>query len=630
VALHDRQIRITADGDDRYEHTIERVTAAQTGPDAIGILVVVDPRFQELVIHAVRLTHAGETGRTFTAAQMGEQVRSQSTEAEPGKREFNPRVQISVQVPGAQHGDILEYEYTVHSYSSRTQGMFAGHYAAQWASGGDQPVRWERLHVLWPAARALQFRLTGPTAGVPPQIQTHPGELDLQWHNLLPADSEPDIPRWFPRQRTVQLSDFASWTQVAALLAPEYGPADEPQDAGQARLEHPTALAAPGLILDALRLVRSKVRAIQVTGDGIHAPADPAIVLQRGYGDGRDITRLLVSVLRGVGIDAQAALADGRGALLDTRLPSPYILNSALVMARAGTTEYWLNPMAPGPAEVLQTTDPADLHRALLIAATGGTVVALPPPAPDSALRLVRQQFDLRNGASQPAVLILTTRFQGSWAQAVRADLFAQSPAQLQLTQIQTVAQDYPSATAEGEVHLQNLPDQQAVQLTARFRLPQPLGDSQDPQFSFFAEALAPAVQPRDEATRHFPLSLPWPMQLEEQIEAALPPDFAVSTGRMVIENPAFRYQREIHLEHGTLHIDHRYVALSDHVDPGDYPKFLQANAQVYAALGLRVHAAGFSWHGMLDWLDSHWLLLVAVAALIAVLGAGGRRLRRH
>jgi hypothetical protein len=256
--------------------------------------------------------------------------------------------------------------------------------------------------------------------------------------------------------------------------------------------------------------------------------------------------------------------------------------------------------------------------------------VALPPPAPDSRLRVVTQQFDLRAGNSRPAPLTLTTQFRGRWAAAARAQLRGQTPAQLQLTQIQTVAQDYPAALAEGGVAIQDDPAGQLLQITARFRLPAPLGESDAPQFGFFAEALTDAVQPRDEATRRLPLGLPWPLQVEEHMVAVLPARFAVAPGVLVIENAAFRYRRDVRFAAGTLRIDHRYVALADHVDPADYPAFLEANARVYAALGLHVRPAGLSSRQVLDWLTTHWLAAGLLATAAAVALAGWRRLRRE
>lgn len=622
VLLHDRQIRLTAAGDDRYEHTIERLSRARTGEYTAQVSVSVDPRYQALEIHTLRLTHAGAPPAVFTAAQIGALLRSQPVEPDAQHRDLNPRLQISIQLSDAQAGDLLETEYTVHSQTARFPGLLGGHYAALWPSGGDQPVRLERLRVIWPPGRNLQYRVSSGAAGAAPQVHLQEGELRLQWRDLVPV-TEADTPRWFDRQSTVQLSDFNDWRQVAALLAPQYAAATS----STSPATHPT----PEMILEALRLVQSKVQLTHGAGNGPYVPADPDAVLQRGYGDSRDLARLLCSLLQRLGAEAHVALADSRrGALLDTSLPSPYGLDSALVLTRVGATEYLLNPAAAGPAAVLDTTDTADLRHALIVTATDGKVVALPPAPADSRLRVVTQQFDLRAGSAQPATLRVTTQFHGGWARAVSADLHAQSPAQLQLTQIQGVARDFPNATPEGAVQLREPAGGQLVQLTAQFQIPQVFGDPQDPHIDLFAESLAEAVEPRDEATRQFPLSLPWPFKLEEHIEAALPPGWVVLPGTTVIETAAFRYQREVRFTRGRLSILHSYVSRSDHVDPGQYPAFVQANAQVYQALGLQLRPPQSAWQRLLQWLGEHALMLVAALTVLATLGGGlWRRWRR-
>lgn len=623
LLLHDRQIRITAAGDERYEHTLLRLNAAQTGEHALALSVTLDPRYQELVVHALRLIHQGAAPTVFTGTALSQQLRSQPAEAEPAQRDLDPRLQLSLQVPGAQPGDVLDCDYTIHSRTARFPGLFVGHYAAQWSGESDQPVHWERLRVSWPPDRGLHFRISNGAAGVVPQVHTAPGELDIQWTDLVPVVTEADTPRWFESQSLVQLSDFGDWTQVATLLAPQYRAPEPPPLA-------PAASAAPEMILNALRLVQDKVRPINGLASGPYAPADPALVLQRGYGDSRDLARLLASLLQRLGIDAQVALADSRrGAVLASTLPSPFALDTALVRVHTGKIEYWLNPAAPGPAAALDTTDPGDLRNALLIAAAAGRIVALPQPPPDSRLRSVTQQFELRAGASQPATLTVITQYHGAWAQAVRAQLGAQSPAQLALAQIQSVAQDYPQATAAGAAQLQVLPDGPVVQVTARFRIPQPLGEARDPHFDFFAGSLAAVVQARDEATRKFPLRLAWPLKLEQRIEARLPADFAVPEGKLLIETPAYRYQREVRFAHGSVHITHSYVALADHVDPVDYRGFMQANAQVSAALGLRVQPEGSAWQRGLDWMNERLLLIIAALVVSVTLATTAwRRLR--
>lgn len=615
LVLHDRQIRLTDEGDDRYEHTVLNIGPAQAGEHA-QIAVSIDPRYQTLDIHALRLTHAGDV-RQYNAAQIRAQMHLQFAEADSRRRDLNPRQQVALRVPDAAPGDLLECEYTIHSHNADAEGLFAHHYAAQWPSGGDLPVHWERLRVIWPPARALQYRVGESVAAPPPQVRAQAGELDVQWHDLKPLQSETDTPRWFERDSVVQLSDFTDWKQVAELLAPRYSP------------QSPPALPLPGvtaaMILSAQRLVESKVHAFALSGYGPYAPAEPDKVLERGYGDSRDVARLLASLLAGLGIEAQVALGDSRrGEVLDRVLPSPFVLDSALVSVRVGQTQYWLNPMAPVAAELI--TDTADLRHALSLAPQGGTVAALPPPATDSRLRIVRQQFDLRAGNTKPATLTVTTQYYGAWAQASAVQLRAQSPAQLQLMQIQGVGADYPDAALKGPVQWQPQPDG-TTQVTARFELPQPFGRSK-PQFDFFAESLAATVEPRDEPTRHLPLQLTFPLRLEQHIEASVPDGYSVPPGTVVVENAAFHYQRDVHLEHGVLSIVHRYEQLADHVEPADYPRFIDANARVYQALAVRLSADATWWSRVLEWLGERWIYVTLASVAAITVGAGIRRSR--
>ena len=253
---------------------------------------------------------------------------------------------------------------------------------------------------------------SAPHGGAAPQTMTHPGELDLQWQNLTPAASEPDTPRWFERaqrraaQRFLRLVAGGRVPRAAVRATPCAGAAPTPEP-----LDQPAALAAPGLILKALRLVQSKVQVTNVTGDGPYLPADPAIVLQRGYGDSRDLARLLVMLLRRVAVDAQVALANSRGELLDTSLPSPLMLDCAVVLARAGGVDYWLNPGStcvrgftrhhrPGRSAP-RAADFTDGRQADRTAPPGAGFKAA---AGHAAVRSARRQFPTRRAATDDAV----------------------------------------------------------------------------------------------------------------------------------------------------------------------------------------------------------------------------------
>ena len=621
--LHDRQIHISDAGDERYEHTVLTLTELTSGADSVQLSEVLDPRYQQLQFHSLRLSGANAS-RVFSAGQIRALLHTRPMQSEPQRAQLDPRVQLSLQLPDARAGDVLDCEYTVQSLTGGFAGLIPGHYAAQWPSAEAQPLHWMRLRVLWPAARPLQYRVIPGVGAATPQVRSGSGELELQWRDLAPATEEADTPRWFAPRGLVQLSDFTSWSEVAARLRTRYevpGPGT-PMPAGSA--------ATPAMILEALHLVQSKVRVLNGSAQVPYQPAEPAALLQRGFGDGHDVARLLVSLLRRLGLDAHIALADThRGAVLDSDLPNPYVLDAALVQVRSGGLEFWINPAA-APGGELPTTDSGDLRHALLIGSEGGKMILLPPPAPQSRMRSVWQQFDLRAGNTRPATLNVTTRFLGTWAQAVRADLLTQSQAQLQLTQMHNVTQDYPDASPAGEVARAEEPQDQSFKLLANFRLPRPFGSSADPHFDFFAETLAAAVMPRDEPRRLMPLSVPWPLELEEHIDALLPPEFTAVEGSTTIATPAFRYQREVRVTPGRVLITHRYVTLSDHVDAADYPGYLAANAQVYKLLGVQVRAQQSAWRRRLDRLGDYLLQIVIAAGVLVMLAIALWRRRQH
>jgi len=140
-----------------------------------------------------------------------------------------------------------------------------------------------------------------------------------QWLNLAPPHQN-RTRRWFRALSGVQLSDFTD-VAVAAFLAPQYGRHAESgnrRDAGSAHCprQHRTLeCPAPGAV---------ESSGDQCVGDDRNVPG-PGNLLQRGYGDSRDIARLLVSCCDGSRSTPRWHGQQPRSAL-DNALPSPFML----------------------------------------------------------------------------------------------------------------------------------------------------------------------------------------------------------------------------------------------------------------------------------------------------------------
>jgi transglutaminase-like putative cysteine protease len=95
--------------------------------------------------------------------------------------------------------------------------------------------------------------------------------------------------------------------------------------------------------------VQDEVRYLGIElGTYSHTPTGPSKVFERRFGDCKDKTLLLATVLNELGIDARPALVntDARRAL-DGWQPSPYAFDHVIVRAELGGKTYWLDPTTP-------------------------------------------------------------------------------------------------------------------------------------------------------------------------------------------------------------------------------------------------------------------------------------------
>ena len=102
-------------------------------------------------------------------------------------------------------------------------------------------------------------------------------------------------------------------------------------------------------VLGALQWVQGEIRYFSVSlGESTHRPHDPAWVVQRRYGDCKDKTYLLVSLLRELGIDAQPMLVSLQSRRMPAKLlPSPEVFDHAIVRVRLQGKSYYLDGTRP-------------------------------------------------------------------------------------------------------------------------------------------------------------------------------------------------------------------------------------------------------------------------------------------
>ena len=281
----------------------------------------------------------------------------------------------------------------------------------------------------YPATRKINWRLIGDTSSKPlaPEESIHDGMRSLHFEEkslteivtdrLAPADYSPF--------RVLQFSEFSGWNDVVSWANDLFQVNDVTDDEFQKVVEKLRGL--PGneqRVAAALEFVQSEIRYFSVAlGESSHRPTPPNIVLQRRYGDCKDKSLLLITLLKALGIQSEPVLLDALRRKAPAKLlPSPAAFDHAIVRVDVDGKVFYLDPTRLGQhgrldrmgqshegAEVLviapdtrQLATIASPNASELTRSERSEVATLPKLGPDGSLQ-TRQTW---NGAGAEVVRV--------------------------------------------------------------------------------------------------------------------------------------------------------------------------------------------------------------------------------
>src|SRR5438270_4573548 len=190
-------------------------------------------------------------------------------------------------------------------------------------------------------------------------------------HDVPALDVEDDTPDWFDPYDHVQVSEFASWSDVAKWADTLFQLDDESRDdvrdlAERSRGENKTR---DEQIVAAIRFVQDDVRYLGIEmGRNSHQPHQPSVTLSKRFGDCKDKAFLLASLMRELGVESYPALVHTeRKHGLDADLPSPMLFNHVIAEVLVGGKSYWIDGTIADQGGTLATLAAASEERALVI-----------------------------------------------------------------------------------------------------------------------------------------------------------------------------------------------------------------------------------------------------------------------
>ncbi len=444
-ALVDDQVRVGATVA-HYVHRIRRVLSISGLETAGEVEISVDPSYETLVLHKMQIVR----GRDRIDVIPTTTVRTLQNDSGE-ERTYDDGVTEVFLLPDVRVGDILDYEYSIRGQNSVFGGRFVRSIPLV------ESLRTERLRVrlLAPTSRPIRTAVVGLELAPKERLLGADRELLWEWRNVaaLKTDAGPsddlDSFAW------IRMSEFPQWSDVAAwglsLFDRQTGTSPL-LDARVQQIQVAHADAAERATA-ALDFVQKEIRYLGVeAGEHSHLPHTPPEVLAQRFGDCKDKSLLLVTILRALGVEAAVALVNpALGAEVKTVIPGPLAFHHAIVRVRIGGRTYFVDPTLSHQGGSLEARSAVEYGAALVLAPGTTDLEDIKVTAPREPTTEAISVYTAGPGPEGASLEVVTT-YRGADADRRREELEEAPRAELQKRYLEFYEATEPSARAVGEL----------------------------------------------------------------------------------------------------------------------------------------------------------------------------------
>jgi TPR repeat protein/transglutaminase-like putative cysteine protease len=469
--------------------------------------IVYYPIYQKLKLHKIALLRAGHVIDKMDSVNIRQLQRETSMESGM----YGGATTVELLLDDVRIGDTLWLTYTVTGQNP----VFDKKWHSDFSWDQDEPIELRRITVTYPNTRKVVWDQVGDfkKEPIPSRVDELPGQHRMQFEErgIDAVDFETATPADYVPIRLLEFSEFSDWHGVAKW-ADELFPKvkSSPLLAGLikdfSREDTPEKKAAA-----ALHWVQNEVRYFSVSiGENSHRPQPPDVVIKKRYGDCKDKSYLLVSILGQMGIKAYPVLIAAHAPKIPTKvLPSPQWFDHAIVRVDINGRQYFVDPTITGqvsPLENLPTAMPGAAGLLVDSATTG--LIDLPERA-DVGPNYEHNENIVITRIDGDVALDMNDTYSGFYSDFARSHFTDLSETELTREILSYYEKQYPGVTISGKPELQDDKEKNQFHVHAYFNLPKPVEhENQIYKINFDSQILKGTLKIPDKLVRNFPFQI--------------------------------------------------------------------------------------------------------------------------
>jgi len=469
--------------------------------------IVYYPIFQKLKLHRVALLRAGHVIDKMD----GVNIRQLQRETGMESGIYGGATTVELLLDDVRIGDTLWVTYSV----SGANPVFDKKWHSEIAWDYGYPIELRRVTVNYPSGRSINWDQIGDFNKdlIPSRVEEINGQRRIQFEDrgIEAIDFEPAVPADYLPIRFLEFSEFADWQGVAKWansLFPRNKPGPLLNDLVKTFVREQTQEQKAAA---ALHWVQNEVRYFSVSiGENSHRPQAPEVVIKKRYGDCKDKSYLLVSILTQMGIKASPVLIASHAPKIPLKvLASPEWFDHAIVRIEINEHQYFVDPTITGqvsPLESLPTAMPG--AAGLLVDSATTDLITLPErsevtPNYEHVEHLVIARLD------GDVALDMQDTYSGFYSDFARNHFINLSETELRREVLSFYEKQYPGVTISGKPELSDDKEKNQFHIHALFNLPAPVQhQNQIYKVNFDSQILKGTLKIPDKLVRNFPFQI--------------------------------------------------------------------------------------------------------------------------
>lgn len=568
--LVDNQWNIGEAHQEYYGHYANKALNISGVDNVSQITISFDPTYESVLLHTITLHRDGRTIDRINRARMDVIQRERDLE----NQIYDGSKTLNIFLEDIRVGDTVEYSYSIQGSNPAFSDHFTARLKMQWAV----PVNRLQYRVLWQDKHSNSLTIKNHQTHIKPIITQHADAVEYTWKSeqIKALVTDKNLPGWFDPYPVIYLTDYADWQEVVEWAKPLYLPYTS--STAQQKLLDTLLTNTDSLeerILKILRFVQDDIRYLGIElGIRSYTPSHPDQVLKQRFGDCKDKSRLLTSLLKMVGVESHVALVNTyAGKRLMDRLPTPRAFNHVIVLATVDGRSYWLDPTLTYQRGNLNTLYRPDYGYALVISSKAAKLIAMADFIDGVHSKSVIEEFDISGKSSEETAYTVTTSYLNYYADSIRIDISRSNVLELQKLYLNYTASSYPDVRVAEKMDVTDNEHENRMDITEHYTISeiwQKYDDNRYVYASFSPFLIHDHLTGVNSLNRTMPYAVSHPVRFTHTTRIKLKDGADFDNEQAVVEDKAFRFTKDVSFSTNTLVIAYNYESLKDHVLPAD------------------------------------------------------------